>query len=209
MRVGCGVGGCRCGCGASFILYLYRHYSDVIMSTMASQITSLTIVYSVVYSGADQRKHQSSASLAFVRGIHRWPVISPHKGPVTRKMSPFDNVIMFILISRNMLILSLFFDDVIMFILISRNMLILSLSIDVVLTLSNGTNVSFTWAFNRITDTFYMIETICQRNEFICMKRYENPIFETLTSSNTHKHIAQVCGYLWDIRIRWWFENEP
>ena len=35
----------------------------------------------------------SSASLAFVRGIHRWPVDSPHKGPVTRKMLPFDDVI--------------------------------------------------------------------------------------------------------------------
>ena len=66
----------------------------VIMSAMASQITSLTIVYIGVYLGADQRKHQSSASLAFVRGIHRWPVISPHKGPVTRKMFPFDDVIM-------------------------------------------------------------------------------------------------------------------
>ena len=63
----------------------HGHYSDVIMDTMASQITSLTIVYSSVDSGADQRKHQSSASLAFVRGIHRWPVNSPHKGPVTRK----------------------------------------------------------------------------------------------------------------------------
>ena len=47
------------------------HYIDVIMTTVASQITSLTIVYSIVYSDADQRKHQSSASLAFVRGIHR------------------------------------------------------------------------------------------------------------------------------------------
>ena len=63
------------------------HYNDVIMSTMASQITSLTIVYSTVYSGVDQRKHQSSASLALVRGIHQWPVNSLHKGPVTRKMS--------------------------------------------------------------------------------------------------------------------------
>ena len=43
---------------------------------------------------ADQRKHQSSASLAFVRGIHRWPVNSPHKWPVTRKMFPFDDVVM-------------------------------------------------------------------------------------------------------------------
>ena len=44
------------------------------MGTVASQITSLTIVYSTIYSDADQRKHQSSASLAFVRGIHRGPV---------------------------------------------------------------------------------------------------------------------------------------
>ena len=64
------------------------------MSTMASQITSLTIVYSTVYSGIDQRKHQISAPLAFVRGIHRWSVNSPHKGPVTRKMFPFGDVIM-------------------------------------------------------------------------------------------------------------------
>ena len=70
------------------------HYDDVTMSLMASQITSLTIVYSTVYSGEDQRKHQSSASLAFVRGIHRGPVNSPHKWPVTRKMFPFDDVIM-------------------------------------------------------------------------------------------------------------------
>ena len=64
------------------------------MTRMASQITSLTVVYSTVYSGADQRKHQSSVSLAFVRGIHWWPVNSPHKGPVTWKTSPFDDVIM-------------------------------------------------------------------------------------------------------------------
>ena len=56
------------------------HYSDVIMSPIMSQITSLTIVYSTVYSSAYQMKHQSSASLAFVRGIHRWLVNSPTKG---------------------------------------------------------------------------------------------------------------------------------
>ena len=72
----------------------FPHYIDVIMGLMASQITSLTIVYSTVYSGADQRKHQSSASLAFVRGIHWRPVNSQHKRPVTRKMFPFDDVIM-------------------------------------------------------------------------------------------------------------------
>ena len=61
------------------------HYNDDIMRAMASQITSLTIVYSIVYSGADQRKHESSASL----------VNSPHKGPVTLKMVPFDDVIVY------------------------------------------------------------------------------------------------------------------
>ena len=70
------------------------HYGDVIMGTIASQITSLTIVYSTVYSDADERKHQSFASLASVREIHRGPVNSPHKWPVTRKMFPFDDVIM-------------------------------------------------------------------------------------------------------------------
>ena len=63
------------------------------MRVMASQITSLTIVFSTVYSSANRRKHRSSVSLAFVRRIHRWPVNSPHKGPVTRKMLPFDDVI--------------------------------------------------------------------------------------------------------------------
>ena len=64
------------------------------MDAIASRITSLTIIYSTVYSDADQRKHQSSASLAFVRGIHRWPLNYPHKWPVTRTMLPFDDVIM-------------------------------------------------------------------------------------------------------------------
>ena len=71
-----------------------NYYDDVMISAMASQIISFAIVYPSVYSGADQRKHQSSASLAFVRGIHRWPVNSPHKGPVTQKMFPFDDFIM-------------------------------------------------------------------------------------------------------------------
>ena len=66
------------------------------MGAMASQITSLTIVYSTAYSDADQRKHQSSASLAFVQGIHRWPVNSPQKWPVTRKKFPFHDVIIFV-----------------------------------------------------------------------------------------------------------------
>ena len=69
------------------------YYSDAIMSAIVSQSSGVSIVYSTVCSGADQRKHQSTASLAFVRGIHRSPVNSQHKGPVTRKMIPFDEVI--------------------------------------------------------------------------------------------------------------------
>ena len=71
-----------------------NHCNDVIMSAVASQITSVSIVCLAVGSGADQWKHQSSASLSFVRGIHRSLVNSAHKRPVTRKMFPFDDVIM-------------------------------------------------------------------------------------------------------------------
>ena len=78
--------GCRDFLDSEYSL-LWRH-----MGGTASQITSLTIVYSIVYSGADQREHQSSASLAFVRGIPQWPVNSPHKWLVTRKMLPLDDV---------------------------------------------------------------------------------------------------------------------
>ena len=76
--------------GAQHVTLQWRHNGRLI----AFQIYSLTIFYSTVYSDADQRKHQSSASLAFVRGIHRGPVNFPHKWPVTRKMFPFDDVIM-------------------------------------------------------------------------------------------------------------------
>ena len=72
----------------------HAHYNDVIMGAIASQITTLKIVFSTVYSDADQRKHQRSASLAFVWGIPRGPVNSPQKWPVTRKMFPFGDVIM-------------------------------------------------------------------------------------------------------------------
>ena len=70
------------------------YYYGVIMGAMTFQITSLTIVSTTVYSDADKRKHQSPTSLAFVRGLHRGPVNSPHKWPVTRKMFPFYDVIM-------------------------------------------------------------------------------------------------------------------
>ena len=91
------------GHGMHFVVVCFRpvlsisfrvHYSDVIMGMVTFQITSLMIVYSTIYLGADQRKHQSSTSLAFARGIHRWPVNSPHKWPVTRRIFPFYDVIM-------------------------------------------------------------------------------------------------------------------
>ena len=86
------------------------HCNDVIMSAISFQITGVSIACSTVGSGADQRKHQSSASLAFVWGIHRWQVNSPHTRPVTRKMFPFDDVIMWCetLLSR---ILNIMADD--------------------------------------------------------------------------------------------------
>ena len=67
-------------------VFVNPHYSDVIMSTMVSQITGVSIVYWTVCSGTEKKKHQSSASLAFVGGIHRWPGNYPHNGPLTRKM---------------------------------------------------------------------------------------------------------------------------
>ena len=84
------------------------HNNDFIMNAMASQITGVSIVYLTACSGADQRKHQSSASL----GIHRWPVNSPHKGPVTRKMFPFYDVIMSFLFPRRWMPLDFWFSHV-------------------------------------------------------------------------------------------------
>ena len=64
------------------------------MSEMVSLITGVSMVCSTICSSADQRKHQNSASLAFLRGIHRWPVNSPHEAPVARKMFQFNDVTM-------------------------------------------------------------------------------------------------------------------
>ena len=68
-----------------------QHYSGVIMCAMTAQIIGASIIYWTVCSGIS-KKHQSSVSLAFVRGIRRWPVNSRHKGPVTRNMVSFDDV---------------------------------------------------------------------------------------------------------------------
>ena len=68
-----------------FLTSSVYHYIDVIMTTVASQITSLTVVYSTVYSDVDQRKHQRSASLAFVWGIHRDRWIPRTKGQLRGK----------------------------------------------------------------------------------------------------------------------------
>ena len=80
--------------------YRYAHTSSndhllarVAHGVMSAQITNVSIVYLSVCSGGDRWKHLNSESLAFVWGIHRWPENSPHKGPVTWKMFPFDDVI--------------------------------------------------------------------------------------------------------------------
>ena len=75
-------------------MWHWLHYSDVIIGAMASQITSLTFVCSSLYSGADQRKYQSSVSQDFVQGIAQMTGELPTKRPVTWKMFPFDDVIM-------------------------------------------------------------------------------------------------------------------
>ena len=69
-----------------YLSYLTKKYT--------LQITGISDVCSAICSGADQRNHQSPMWLAFVKGIHRWPVDSPQKGPVTWKMFPLDDVIM-------------------------------------------------------------------------------------------------------------------
>ena len=75
----------RASNAGSISISFHHHYIDAIMTTMVSQITSLTVVYSTVYSVADQRKHQSSTSLAFVCGIHRNRWIPPTKGQLRGK----------------------------------------------------------------------------------------------------------------------------
>ena len=83
------------GCYVNNIFMInHLHYDDVTMSKMASEITSVSIVYWNICSNVDQRKRQSSASLAFGGAIHRWPGNYSHKGPVTRKIFPFDDVLM-------------------------------------------------------------------------------------------------------------------
>ena len=111
------------------------------MSAMVSQITDVSIVYSNVCSGADQIKHQSSASLALVRVIHRWPVNSPHKGPVTRKMFPFYDVIMW-LIKKGPLILS------------PGDALVWRASSPASLPWGNGDGIVSNWLQSRRIDTF-------------------------------------------------------
>ena len=83
------------GCRVGIVNWWIFHYNDVIMGSMASQITSPTIFYSTVYTDWDQRKHHSFESLAFVWGMHWGLVNSPHKWPIKWKMFPFDDIIMF------------------------------------------------------------------------------------------------------------------
>ena len=106
-------------CSISIVsaLEILQSFGDTKVYSL-SQITSLTIVYWIVYSGTDDRKHQRSASLAFVRGIHWWPVNTPHKWPVTRKMFSLDDVIMlfmlplYVLFMHSWLLTSFYYDHI-------------------------------------------------------------------------------------------------
>ena len=82
---------CRYGWTDETVHNETKHLRDVIMSSMASQIPGVSVVCSTICSGVDKK---TSKSLAFVREIHQWQVDSRHKGPITRKMFPFDDVIM-------------------------------------------------------------------------------------------------------------------
>ena len=131
------------------------------MSAMASQITSLTSVYSTVCLGADQRKHQSSTTLAFVRGIHRWPVNSPHKGPVTRRMFPFDDVIMLshcCAVCNTVKYWSVFYRDAVVL-----TLLVLTLPIDKYVTW-NLTHLSYDQNIGGHADNNFSRHKICSMN---------------------------------------------
>ena len=100
---------------------------------MASEITSLTVVYSPVHSGIGQGKHKSSVSLVFVRGIQRSPVNSLHKWPVTRKMIPFDDVIILYVILKFSLYFNLIAISYLTVILVQMLLVIYSHSIQIVI----------------------------------------------------------------------------
>ena len=93
------------------LVFTAGHNIDVIMTTMASQITSLTVVYSTVYSDADQRKHQKLCVIGLCVGNSPGPVNSPHKGPVMRKMFPFDDVIKAVYLTWRLLCAICIFAD--------------------------------------------------------------------------------------------------
>ena len=76
------------------VQHMQHHYTDVIITTIASQITSFTLVYLIVYSGADKKKTSKLCVTSHCAGKSPGPVNSPHKWPVTRKMFPFDDYIM-------------------------------------------------------------------------------------------------------------------
>ena len=130
------------------------------MSAMAPQINGVSIVCSTnLCSGEDQRKHQSPASLAFVRGIQRWPVNSLHKGPITRKMFPFDDVIMRGLVMRN-------FD---VSYEISMNNLLIKRWFEMPWRQYNCTmvrQVIFSWHFRWLKIPRYNMQIWCHYNEF-------------------------------------------
>ena len=178
------------------------------MGAMASQVTSLTTVYSTVYSGADQRKQQCSASLAFVRGIHRSPVNSPHKEPVTREMFPFDDVFMLgickgwrqvIILTKNDLL-----STFILFMPQCVTQLLQTISFsslnDVTITLSTDYDSRLTRAhrdFNWSKDTWgteWLVRSSASQCYWlpICQRYYESGTAMTLCVLHTAKYMEYI-----------------
>ena len=141
------------------------------MSMMVSQSDSLMIVYSTIYSGADQRKHQSSTSLAFVRGIHQWLVNSLHKGPVMRKMFPFDDVIMHY--EESVMLTELVWDFHIMYMVVGHSGHILS-----------STQSRVTYGY--ITCPYYLMQVRYEvwRSPLLIMTLYQSIQFPDKTAIN-------------------------
>ena len=81
----------------SSIFYTRVHYSDVIKGAMTSHHPHDCLL-NRLFRRRTTNTPKLYTSLAFVRGIHRWPVNSPHKWPVTRNIFPFDDVIILLLI---------------------------------------------------------------------------------------------------------------
>ena len=168
------------------------------MDAIASQITSLTVVYSIVYSDADQRKHQSSASLAFVREIHRGPVNSPHKWPVTRKTFPFDDAIMiqWIYIRKTLNVKSICCNTT----AVSCKPVPTTGNVKTSLHVSVEDMLASDHAWQRSKPgKLYKVGWIFRQRQIECMCMKDETFWETHGDIIKGKHLPYYCPFVWDI----------